>query len=83
MLMLSRKKNESFVIEVGDELITITVTDIGTSSSKKQVQVGIDAPDKFKVWRTELYESIQENRKAVTLTEESPSNLLKGFYFKK
>lgn len=65
MLMLTRKRDESLVIQVGDELITITVTDIN-SSSKKQVQLGIDAPKHIKVWRSEIYTAIQENQKAAT-----------------
>lgn len=62
MLVFSRKKNESFVIEVGDEIVTITVNDVFTGT--KQVQIGVDAPKHIKIWRSEIYESILENKKA-------------------
>jgi len=80
MLMITRKKNESFVIQIGDDLITITVTDI-TTSSKKQVQLGIDAPAKYKVWRGELYESILENAKAATVQNDPTA--LRGLFPRK
>ena len=83
MLMISRKKKESFVIQVGEELITITVTDISTSSSKKQVQIGVDAPAKYKVWRWEIYEAIQENKKAIAAQQTNQLQNLRGLFPKK
>ena len=75
MLMITRRKNDSFIIEVGDELVTVSVKDISTSSSKKQVQLGIDAPAHIKIWRSEIYDAIQENRKAANTTHQSPDKL--------
>ena len=83
MLMISRKKNEYFVIQVGDELIRVTVTDIGTSSSKKQVQIGVDAPAEFKIWRSELYEAIEENKKAALAPKSSHTKQLGELLAKK
>lgn len=74
MLMLSRKKEESIVIELGGEIVTITVTNLGVHSSKKQVQLGIDAPKNIKIWRSEIYEAIQENQRA-TEQHTVPANL--------
>ncbi len=68
MLMLTREKDESFVIQVGDDVIRVQVTRIGmgNTSGKREVQLGIDAPRKYKVWRTEIYDAMQENKKAAT-----------------
>lgn len=73
MLMLSRKRDESIVIQVGDEIINISITDI--NSGKKQVQLGIDAPKNIKVWRSEIYDSILENKKASFASKINPSSL--------
>ena len=81
MLMITRKRDESFVIKIGDDLITITVTEIGTSSSKKQVQLGIDAPKQYKVWRSEIHTAMEENKKAVT--EHSGTASLRSLFPKK
>ncbi len=73
MLMLSRKKEESIVVEIGGEVVTITVT--GLHTSKKQVQLGIDAPKNIKIWRSEIYEAIQENRRALEQQPNLPTNI--------
>ncbi len=65
MLMISRKKNESFVIQIGDELITVTLTDVNGAGNKSQVQLGVDAPKKYKVWRSEIFDAMKENEQAV------------------
>ena len=75
MLNLTRRKNESFVIEVGDEIITVSVSDITATTAKKQVQLGIDAPAHIKIWRTEIYDAIQENKMAAEASQLSPSYL--------
>jgi len=53
MLVLSRKKNESIVI---DERIVITVIDIRGD----KVRLGINAPREVSVHRSEVYEAIQQ-----------------------
>lgn len=52
MLVLSRKKNESILID-GDS-IEITVVDIRGD----KVRLGIDAPKEISVHRREVYEAI-------------------------
>lgn len=77
MLMLTRKKNESFIIDLGGEVIKVTVTRIatGTRSGKREVQIGVEAPRSYKVWRTELFDAIAENKKAVTAADVRPKRL--------
>jgi carbon storage regulator len=56
MLVLTRYTNQS--INIGD-LIKITIL----GNSHGQVRIGIEAPDDIKVWREEIYQKIQEERK--------------------
>ena len=64
MLILSRKHNESLVIEVEgqDEPIEIIVTELGAN----QVRLGINARQGCKIWRKELYQTVQYNKQAAT-----------------
>lgn len=58
MLILTRKPGES--IYIGDEIV-VTVVEIKGS----QVRVGIEAPEKWRIYREEIYEQIKkENREA-------------------
>lgn len=58
MLILSRKKGESIVI---DDQIEIVVVDIRGD----QIKLGVNAPKTLKVYRKEVYDAIQkENREA-------------------
>lgn len=59
MLALSRKKNESIVI---NNDIEITVLDI----KGDQVKIGISAPKSVPVYRKEVYLQIQESNKAAS-----------------
>ncbi|MDB5352994.1 MAG: carbon storage regulator CsrA [Planctomycetota bacterium] len=61
MLVLSRKKNESIII---NDHITVTVVEIRGD----KVRLGIDAPKDVTVHRREVYEAIQNQSK---LHEES------------
>jgi carbon storage regulator len=54
MLVLSRKKNESIVI---NNDITIVVVEIRGD----KVRLGVDAPKEIPVHRREVYEAIQRN----------------------
>ena len=56
MLVLSRKKNESIII---NDNITITVIEIRGD----KVRLGIDAPKDVTVHRREVYEAIQNQSK--------------------
>ncbi|HCK73061.1 MAG TPA: carbon storage regulator [Planctomycetaceae bacterium] len=64
MLVLSRKKNESIVI---NNDITIVVVDIRGD----KVRLGVEAPKEVPVHRREVFDAIQRNDSSV---EESPSN---------
>jgi carbon storage regulator len=57
MLVLSRKKNESIII---NDHITVTVVEIRGD----KVRLGIDAPKDVSVHRREVYEAIQNQSKA-------------------
>jgi carbon storage regulator len=57
MLVLSRKKNESIII---NDHITVTVVEIRGD----KVRLGIDAPKEVTVHRREVYEAIQNQSKA-------------------
>jgi carbon storage regulator len=67
MLVLSRKKNESIVI---DDTIIVTVVEIRGD----KVRLGIQAPTEIPVHRQEVYEAIQrENMRAAGIDpEETP-----------
>lgn len=53
MLVLSRKINESIVMIIGGEKITITVVD---KNSKGEARLGITAPRHIPIFRKELLE---------------------------
>jgi carbon storage regulator len=57
MLVLSRKKNESIII---NDNITVTVVEIRGD----KVRLGIDAPKEVTVHRREVYDAIQSQAKA-------------------
>ena len=57
MLVLSRKKNESIVI---NNDITIVVVDIRGD----KVRLGIEAPKEIPVHRREVYDAIQNNEQS-------------------
>ena len=59
MLVLSRKKNESIVI---NNDITIVVVEIRGD----KVRLGVEAPKEIPVHRREVYEAIQRNEAAGT-----------------
>lgn len=62
MLALSRKKNETIVI---NNDIEITVLDI----KGDQVKIGITAPKSVPVYRKEVYIQIQESNKAASAAD--------------
>lgn len=67
MLILSRRKDESVII---DGRIEVSVVDI----KGDQVKLGIKAPRDVKVFRHEVFQAIQdENRAAVSAPAELPA----------
>ncbi|MGL4595640.1 MAG: carbon storage regulator CsrA [Thermoguttaceae bacterium] len=63
MLVLSRKKNESVVI---DGAITIVVVEIRGD----KVRLGIDAPKDVPVHRKEIYDAIKRSEQANEVSED-------------
>ena len=57
MLILTRKKNESIIIDGNIEVKIIELED-------GRVKIGIEAPKEIEILRKELYEKIQEENKA-------------------
>ncbi|WP_069650365.1 carbon storage regulator CsrA [Caloranaerobacter ferrireducens] len=58
MLVLTRKKNESIVINGDIEIVVVGIED-------GKVKLGIKAPKNVEIHRKEIYEAIQkENKKA-------------------
>jgi carbon storage regulator len=66
MLVLSRKKNESIII---NDDITVTIIEIRGD----KVRLGIEAPKDITVHRREVYEAIQaQNANAAKATQRDP-----------
>lgn len=73
MLVITRKKGESFLI--GDN-IEITVI----STNENSVKLSISAPKEVSILRKELYQEVsEENKKAQSFN----SDILKNFKYKK
>jgi len=68
MLILSRKCGESLILDGG---IEIKVTEIAGD----KVKIGISAPSNVKVYRQEVYATIQENQSAA---QAAPSDKVKN-----
>lgn len=67
MLVLSRKKNESIVI---DDNITIVVVEIRGD----KVRLGIEAPKEVPVHRREVFDAIRRNEKAAKAADSSQTD---------
>ncbi|MEN2773691.1 carbon storage regulator CsrA [Acetivibrio clariflavus] len=71
MLVLTRKRNESIII---NDNIEITVVDV----QGEQVRIGINAPKSVSVYRKEIYLEIQaENKKAAEVKSIDLKDILK------
>jgi carbon storage regulator len=68
MLVLSRKKNESIII---NDHITVTVVEIRGD----KVRLGIDAPKDVSVHRREVYEAIRDQNRAREQASSADSGL--------
>lgn len=60
MLVLSRKKGDSIII---DDNIEVTIVDI----SGEQVKLGINAPKNIAIYRKEIFMQIKEENKSAIL----------------
>lgn len=67
MLVLSRKKNESIVI---NNDITIVVVDIRGD----KVRLGVEAPKEIPVHRREVYDAIQNNEQSTKKDTQSSND---------
>lgn len=70
MLILMRKEGDSLMI--GDD-IEIKVTEI----SGNQIKLGISAPSDVRIYRKEIYSTIEENQKAAMA--KSATDAVKNF----
>lgn len=64
MLVISRKENESIIIEPeqGGPI------EIKVVSVDNQVKIGISAPRGCKIWRNELFKTVELNRSAAEIS---------------
>jgi carbon storage regulator len=76
MLVLTRKIGETITI---DDHIKVTIVQI----KGKQVRVGVDAPKETKIYREEVYTSIQEENRAALQSMSSDIEKLKTHHIKK
>lgn len=65
MLILSRKKDESIIIDGNIEIKIVEIED-------GKVKIGIEAPKDIDIMRKELYKRIQEENEAAV---DNPTNL--------
>jgi carbon storage regulator len=71
VLVLTRKKNESIIL---NDNIEITIVDV----QGDQVRIGINAPKSVSIYRKEIFLEIQaENKKAADVKSVDLKNLLK------
>jgi len=71
MLVLTRKKNETIVI---DGSILVTIVDV----DGERVKVGIRAPKEISIYRKELLDAVAaENRSASSAKPEDLKNIMK------
>ena len=64
MLVLSRKKDETIVINSGNDNIHVTIVDIRGD----KIRVGINAPPEVSIHREEIAEAIKNKKIAVENT---------------
>lgn len=64
MLIISRKKNESIMIQGGIEIFILDV-------QGDKVRVGIDAPNNIKIMRKELVETEAFNKEAMMIPDKT------------
>ncbi|MEM5948565.1 carbon storage regulator CsrA [Spirochaetia bacterium 38H-sp] len=68
MLILSRKKGESIIL---DDNITITVVEVKGDN----IKLGIEAPENIKIYREEVYKAIQEENKTAAVSNLDLENI--------
>ena len=56
MLVLTRKEGESIILQIGEDKIEITLTEIRSNS----VRLGIEAKEDYKIIRKEIIDDIED-----------------------
>ncbi len=69
MLVLSRKKGESIIIQ---EDITITVLSV----EGENIKLGISAPKEIDIFRKEVFEAIQQNNQDAVMDSDLLENVI-------
>lgn len=68
MLALSRKLNQSIIVNNDVEIVVLEI-------KGDQVKLGVKAPKSVPIYRKELYAQIQQSNKEATETTVSPESL--------
>ncbi len=58
MLVLSRHKDESIMIKLGNDVVKVKIVDIRSD----KVRLGFEAPKHIEIYREEIYEKIQKEK---------------------
>lgn len=58
MLVLSRRRSEKVIIDLGGRLITVTIIEV----DRGKVRLGFDAPTEIPIHREEVYQAIQNEK---------------------
>ncbi|WP_352418286.1 carbon storage regulator CsrA [Proteiniborus sp.] len=75
MLILTRKTNESIIINDNIEIVVVGIED-------GKVKLGIKAPKEVDIHRKEVYETIQEENRQAANSKSIDIDLLKDFFNK-
>lgn len=75
MLILTRKKDESLILNENIELKILDIKD-------GKIKIGINAPKDVSVYRKELYDSIQNENKSATLSKNIDLNVFNEIFKK-
>ncbi|MCD5415286.1 MAG: carbon storage regulator CsrA [Clostridiales bacterium] len=77
MLVLTRKKDESIIIDGNIEIKVLGIED-------GKVRLGINAPKEIEIYRKEIYSEIEkQNKEAVVSKQNLEQNKLKELFKKK
>ncbi|MBN4062548.1 MAG: carbon storage regulator [Alkaliphilus sp.] len=77
MLVLTRKKDESIIIDGNIEVVVLALED-------GKVRIGINAPKEIEIYRKEIYIEIEnQNKEAVVSKQNLAQDKLKNLFRKK
>jgi len=72
MLVITRKCGESIIIEPGQGCEPIEIKIISNDGG---VKVGVSAPKECKIWRDELFRTVEANRRAADMPAGNLKNI--------